>query len=187
MEFPKDERLEKLYFDTFGVSRFKKLASVVALVLTLSHGQASVERGFSQNNLIQVKMSPDTIISKKIIKDHMLANNLKPYTITIDWSIIKAFDLLEWSMRNIENRRKKRNLSAKKKPRPSRYHSILKTYVASVAHLSEPLTCWTQILSSIKSAEEKDDMSFVKKWNALKRKSEETKSELDILLNEVKN
>ena len=84
MEFPKDERLVKLYFDTFGISRFKKLASVVALVLTLSHGQASVERGFSQNNLIQVKMSPDTIISKKIIKDHMLANNLKPHTITID-------------------------------------------------------------------------------------------------------
>ena len=84
MEFPKDERLEKLYFDTFGISRFKKLASVVALVLTLSHGQASVERGFSQNNLIQVKMSLDTIISKKIIKDHMLANNLKPHTINID-------------------------------------------------------------------------------------------------------
>ena len=46
MEF---ERLDELYFDTLGVSRFKKLASVVALVLTLSHGQASVKRGFSQN------------------------------------------------------------------------------------------------------------------------------------------
>ena len=46
MEFPRD----KLYFDTQVVSRFKKLASVVALILTLSHGQVSVERGFSQNN-----------------------------------------------------------------------------------------------------------------------------------------
>ena len=65
MEFPKDERLDELYFGTLGFSRFKKLASVVALVLTLSHGQASVERGFNQNsNLIQVKMSPNTIISK---------------------------------------------------------------------------------------------------------------------------
>ena len=42
MEFPKDEHLDELYFDILGVSRFKKLASVVALVLTLSHGQASV-------------------------------------------------------------------------------------------------------------------------------------------------
>ena len=48
MEFPKDERLDKLYFDTLGVSRFKKLVTVVALVLTLSYGQASVERSFSQ-------------------------------------------------------------------------------------------------------------------------------------------
>ena len=40
MEFPKLERLDKLYFDTFGVSRFKKLESVV--VFTLTHGQASV-------------------------------------------------------------------------------------------------------------------------------------------------
>ena len=61
MEFPKDERLDKLYFDTLGVSRFKKLASVVALVLTLSHVQVSVEQGFSQNkNLIQVNLSPHT-------------------------------------------------------------------------------------------------------------------------------
>ena len=61
MEFPQDERLDKLYFHTLGVSRFKKLASVVALVLTLSHGQVSVEQGFSQNkNLIQVNLSPHT-------------------------------------------------------------------------------------------------------------------------------
>ena len=89
MEFPKDERLDKLYFDTLGFSRFKKLASVLALVLTLSHVQAS---GFSHNNnLIQVNMSPNIIISKWIIKDQMVANNLKPYTITIDSSIMKAF------------------------------------------------------------------------------------------------
>ena len=77
----------------------------------------------------------------------------------------------------------------KKKPRPSKYHPILKSYIASVAHLSQPLKCWSQILSSvcIKSAEEKEDMRLVKKRNALKRKNEETKSELDILLNEVKN
>ena len=51
----------------------------------------------------------------------------------------------------------------------------------------------TDFIQCVKSAEEKDDMSLVKKGNALKkrnalkRKSEETKSELDILLNDVKN
>ena len=45
----------------------------------------------------------------------------------------------------------------------------------------------TDFIHYIKSAEEKDGMSLVKKGNALKHKSEEAKSELDILLNEGKN
>ena len=45
----------------------------------------------------------------------------------------------------------------------------------------------TDFIECIKSAEEKDDMSLVMKGNTLKRKSEVTKLELDILLNEVKN
>ena len=45
----------------------------------------------------------------------------------------------------------------------------------------------TDFIQCIKSAEEKDSLSLVKKGDALKHKSEETKLELDILLNEVKN
>ena len=45
----------------------------------------------------------------------------------------------------------------------------------------------TDFIKCIKSAQEKDDMNLVKKENALKRKSEETNLELDVLLNEVKN
>jgi len=56
-EFPKDERLDDLYFDILGVSKFKKLVSIVSLVLTLSHGQASVECGFSQNNSVLQSVS----------------------------------------------------------------------------------------------------------------------------------
>ena len=53
------------YILILDVSRFKKLGSVVAFILTLSHGQVSVERGFTQNNnLSQVNLSPDTIIFK---------------------------------------------------------------------------------------------------------------------------
>ena len=188
MEFPKDERLDELYFDTLGVSGFKKLASVVALVLTLSHGQASVKRDFSQNNnLIQVNMPPDTIISKRINKDHMLANNLKPYTITVDSSVMKTFRSARMKYEEYLKSEKEKKSVSEKEPRPSRYHPILKTCVASVAHLKEPIRCWTDFIQCIKSAGEKDDMSLVKKGNTLKRKGEETKSKLDILLNEVKN
>ena len=45
----------------------------------------------------------------------------------------------------------------------------------------------TDFIQCIKSAEEKNFMSLVKKGNTLKRRNEERKWELDILLNEVKN
>ena len=36
-------------------------------------------------------MSTETVISKRVIKDHMLANGLKPHAIEILKSMIKAF------------------------------------------------------------------------------------------------
>ena len=38
-------------------------------------------------------MTPNTIIAKHVIKDHMLFNDLTPHTITISHAIIKYFRL----------------------------------------------------------------------------------------------
>ena len=38
-------------------------------------------------------MSPNTIIAKPIIKDHMLSNDLAPHTIIISPTMIKSFRL----------------------------------------------------------------------------------------------
>ena len=85
------------------------------MVLTLIHGEASVKRSFSQNNnLTQVNISPNTIISKRIIKNHMLANNLKPYTITIDSSIMKAFRSARMKYQdNFKSEKEKKSVSEK--------------------------------------------------------------------------
>ena len=62
------------------------------IVLTLSHGQASVEHGFSHNNtVVQTNMSAESAISKRLIKDHMLLHKLKPYTIEITDPMTGAF------------------------------------------------------------------------------------------------
>ena len=65
---------------------------MVKILLTLSHGQVAVERGFSvNNNIIQTNMYAKTIISKRLIKDHMLANGLQPHTIEITKPLVKAY------------------------------------------------------------------------------------------------
>ena len=57
------------------ISNYKELSFVVSLVLTLSHGQAVVERDFSINNTsVKTNMAPVSIISGRIIKDHLIAN-----------------------------------------------------------------------------------------------------------------
>ena len=60
---------------------FKSMVSY-HLSSDLSHGQASAERGFSINN--ETNMLPETVVSKRIVRDHMIAKGLQPHTIKID-------------------------------------------------------------------------------------------------------
>lgn len=188
-EFPKDKRLDDLYFDNLGILKFKKLASIVSLVLTLSHGQASVERGFSQNNsVLQVNQSADTIISKRIIKDHMLANDLKPFTIEINSSLIKAFRSARMKYEEFLKSKKEMKSANEVETKAHQISSDiekLKVQCKTLERTVEMLN--TEFVDCIKHAEEKNDMSLVKKGNALKRKSEESKSELEILSKQIED
>ena len=85
----KEHRLDELFFHCLGIQKYKDLSYVVKIILTLSHGQASVERGFSINkSLVKVNMKEETIVAKKIIRDYMLANSLKPHTVEISNKLI---------------------------------------------------------------------------------------------------
>ena len=84
--------MDEFYFHKIGVATYQDVAFVIRLLLTLSHGEAAVERGFSHNNaLLKVNVNPETVISKRVIKDHMLAHNLKPYSIDISPAMVKSF------------------------------------------------------------------------------------------------
>ena len=88
----KEDRLDEFFFKKLNFSKHTNLSFVVKILLTLSHGQAAVERGFSvNNNIIQTNMYAKTIISKRLIKDHMLANGLQPHTIEITKPLVKAY------------------------------------------------------------------------------------------------
>ena len=45
----KKQRLDEFYFHLVQIQKFESLAFVLKLILTLSHGQAAVERLFSIN------------------------------------------------------------------------------------------------------------------------------------------
>ena len=77
--------LDEFYFEKIGIQKYGELSFVIRLILTLSHGQASVERGFSINNaILEMNMLLETVVSKRTVRDHMIAKGLQPHTIKLD-------------------------------------------------------------------------------------------------------
>ena len=73
------------FFSTFEVHKnYEELSSVIKILLVLSHGQSAVEHSFSSGkSLIVENILEESIRNKKMIKDHMLANNITLSTIQI--------------------------------------------------------------------------------------------------------
>jgi len=74
MQFTREVRLDKFYSDLL-INNVNKhhLWTVVKLVLVLSHGNASVERGFSVNKeLLMENVLEETVVSQRIVYDAIL-------------------------------------------------------------------------------------------------------------------
>ena len=57
--------LDDFFFQVVGIQKYHELAHVLKIILTLSHGQAAVERGFSVGkSVLNVNMTPTSIMSK---------------------------------------------------------------------------------------------------------------------------
>ena len=75
---PANDRLDVFYWKHINdIKSVEKLAEVLKIILTLSHGQAAVERGFSVNSSVLVEnLSTISLISQRIVHDHLASNNL---------------------------------------------------------------------------------------------------------------
>ena len=66
-------RVDTFYFDRLSnKADFKELWKVVKLLLALSHGQATVERGFSSNKEVMVEnLAQHSLVAQRVICDHV--------------------------------------------------------------------------------------------------------------------
>ena len=68
----------------------EKVAKVLKIFLTLSHRQASAECGFSVNKSLLVEpLSAKSLISQRIVYDHMNFHNLTPENFIINPTLCK--------------------------------------------------------------------------------------------------
>ena len=67
-----EDRMDTLFFECMANESYKSLFSVVKLILILSHGQATVERGFSVNKEVEVEnLKEHTLVAERIVCDHV--------------------------------------------------------------------------------------------------------------------
>ena len=179
----KTKRLDEFFFRDIDVSKYNSLSFVFKLIFTLSHGQAAVERGFSiNNNVLLTNMKEETMVARKMICDHMRANNLKPDTININTDIIKAARgaAMKWKLAQEDERK------AKESNEKDLRKEILSTDMEKLRVRCEQMKKTIKMLETdygecLELADKTKDMSYVSKGVGLKRKCEETKKELDVL------
>ena len=62
------------------------------IVFVLSHGQASFDYGFNDNNLVlKLNQNDDTVVARRFIKDHLKADQVQPHTLFIDQKMFHLF------------------------------------------------------------------------------------------------
>lgn len=176
----KEHRLVEFFFKELVIAKYKELSYLVRIILTLSHGQAAVERGFNHSNyVLQPNMTPNTIISKQLIKDHMLARGLEPRTIEITIPMIKFFR----AARELHDIHLKEEKKLKEKNDAERRTQLIAAGIEKLRTKQKYLTkaielMETEYFQCKELAEKEDDMSFVLERNGIKRKSEESKKEI---------
>ena len=176
----KDSRLDAFYFDKMSFKMPAQLTSILKLVLILSHGQSSVERGFNVNkDVVKVNLQEKSVISRKMIIDHMQKNNVSSSTIEITRKLA----------RSVKAARQKYHLDLeeqKKNAKKNECNEQLKILTAEIKDVMQKKNILLEVCQKldkefvdiVKDAEKKNNMGLIVKANALKRKSEEKRLEI---------
>jgi len=92
-EFEKSKnRLDSLYYSVIGQkSEFVELFSVIRCVLTLSHGNTSVESGFSVNrDMLVENLHEDSLVAQRIVYDSVHDAGVIT-SVNIDKSMLRVY------------------------------------------------------------------------------------------------
>ena len=180
----KEERLDSFFFAAFPeiTKQYPDFTFLLKLILVLSHGQASVERGFSlRNSTLKDNITETSIDSKRMIIDHMLSNNVTADTIQISTPIILSVK----SARTKYEQEKRSKASAEKLAQTDNHSKQLSDQIKQLKVKTDELQKTANYLdveftNSIFEAENKpsEQSTLIAKATALKRKSNLKKEEI---------
>ena len=186
LEFDKSkDRLDEFFMRYLSDTvRFNNFMLIVKMVLTLSHEQADMERGFSLNDKLLVEnMQEQSLISQRIVKDHMLSSGYKPHNIPISRDLIKSMDN-SCSLYKIALKEKREQ--SKKNEKNEKLNNLNE----ELSQLNHKKTSLEEVIKEYKlqsekydfEAEQKENLEILKLSNGLKRAAKEKQAELGNVL-----
>ena len=178
--------LDYFYFHELGKETKKH---VLKIVLTLSHGQAAVERSFSLGkSFLQTNITEESIIAKKIVRDHLLANKIELSSDQVPNKLILQCNSAQSKYKaSLKEKAKdaERNAEAEKR-------KLIQSEIDELVDKEKKLTSACQSLDNnfvqlVGEAEKQPEemMTLVTKASALKRKQVELKEEVNELQKEI--
>ena len=182
--YKRDTRLDAFFFKTLKIEdRYTSLAKILKIIFCLSHGQASVERGFNDNNLVlKDNLGETSVVARRFIKNYLRVSCFEPFNIPIKKDMIK---LVKSARQRYEHHLEEfRKMEDKKKEKSDieeitneiiNINSQCRLLEETVAKLDK------SFIEMMKKAEKQNNMHLVIEGNALKRKSEEKTKQLAIL------
>ena len=183
------DRLDHFYFNQVSANNYADLSFVIKVVLTLSYSQASTERQFSVNNtVLDNNMKEESIVTRKHIIDHFGSKKLKklmPYSIEINKDLYSSVKGASARYReHLEQKKSETVTSQKVKENENISNEMLKLkkqcdVIKQTKDIMEKDTG-----ESMRLAESEQDQLYMIKSNALKRKCDENKADLRVLVNQ---
>ena len=150
----------------------------------MSHGQATMKHGFSINNdILESNMSPETVISKRIICDHVRSNQLKPHIVDVNNGIILAFTSasIKYKINSKDNQKQKEEIEKV-------FHltaDINRIKMKCMKLEKAGKMMHGNIIECMKFVEKKQCLNYAIKGNRLKRDTNKTKESIGLLEKEI--
>ena len=182
-----DNRIDAFFVDVMQ-AKYPIAWKAISMLLMLSHGQATVERGFSINKeILTANLSEETLTNRRLVKDFIRTVGERVDAIEIPDSVVtlglQAKKMYETAL---EQKRKQVKIDEKSRKRNAVEEDIdaLKTRKKKV--MDEKQFLLAQSFKESDRAEHTGSMAFVTKANAMRRGAEDKEKQITEIVEEIK-
>ena len=184
-EFDKSkQRLDVFLWNYIGSDEsYKSLMSICQIVFVLSHGQATVERGFSENKQLLVEnLHTDSLISQRIICDYMKRRDLNPSNFPMSTSLLAHVKEARQRYKAAQIAKSKSSINNEKAQKLKELNEQIQEVNCKIVTIENSVDELKKDADKFAfEAEKKLDLGILSKSNALKRAANEKEAELSEL------